>query len=83
VLSFSFEVHVRQGRVTLPCKSLPGVRAPNRSAGECREVVGSLGMLRVGNRNREESGGELRVLQGSRGDCVRVDESTVKYKGVE
>lgn len=27
------------------------------SAGECREVVGSLGKLRVGNRNREESGG--------------------------
>jgi len=30
VLSFSFEVGMRQGRVTLPCKSLPGVRAPNR-----------------------------------------------------
>ena len=30
VLSFSFEVRVRQGRVTLPCKSLRGVRAPNR-----------------------------------------------------
>jgi len=29
VLSFSFEVRVRQGRVTLPCKSLRGVRAPN------------------------------------------------------
>jgi len=29
VLSFSFEVGVRQGRVTLPCKSLGGVRAPN------------------------------------------------------
>jgi len=29
VLSFSFEVHVHQGRVTLPCKSLRGVRAPN------------------------------------------------------
>jgi len=29
VLSFSFEVGVRQGRVTLPCKSLRGVRAPN------------------------------------------------------
>ena len=29
VLSFSFEVRVRQGRVTLPCKSLQGVRAPN------------------------------------------------------
>jgi len=30
VLSFSFKVGVRQGRVTLPCKSLRGVRAPNR-----------------------------------------------------
>jgi len=29
VLSFSFEVGMRQGRVTLPCKSLRGVRAPN------------------------------------------------------
>jgi len=29
VLSFSFEVGVRQGRVTLPWKSLRGVRAPN------------------------------------------------------
>jgi len=28
VLSFSFEVGMRQGRVTLPCKSLRGVRAP-------------------------------------------------------
>jgi len=33
VLSFSFKVGVRQGRVTLPCKSLRGVRAPNRSTG--------------------------------------------------
>jgi len=32
VLSFSFEVGVRQGRVTLPCKSLRGVRAPNTSS---------------------------------------------------
>ena len=30
VLSFSFEVRMCQGRVTLPCKSLRGVRAPNR-----------------------------------------------------
>jgi len=30
VLSFSFEVRVHQGRVTLPCKSLRGVRAPNK-----------------------------------------------------
>jgi len=29
VLSFSFEAGMRQGRVTLPCKSLRGVRAPN------------------------------------------------------
>jgi len=29
VLSFSFEVRMHQGRVTLPCKSLRGVRAPN------------------------------------------------------
>jgi len=29
VLSFSFEVGMRQGRLTLPCKSLRGVRAPN------------------------------------------------------
>jgi len=29
VLSFSFEVGMRQRRVTLPCKSLQGVRAPN------------------------------------------------------
>ena len=29
VFSFSFEVRVRQGRVTLPCKSSRGVRAPN------------------------------------------------------
>ena len=29
VLSFSFEVGVRQGRVTLPCISLRGVRVPN------------------------------------------------------
>jgi len=32
VLSFSFEVGVRQGRATLPGKSLPGVRAPNTSS---------------------------------------------------
>jgi len=32
VLSFSFEVCVRQGRVTLPCKSLWGVLAPNTNA---------------------------------------------------
>jgi len=32
VLSFFFEVRVRQGRVTLPCKSLPGVRALNTSS---------------------------------------------------
>jgi len=29
VVSFSLEVHLRQGRVTLPRKSLRGVRAPN------------------------------------------------------
>jgi len=29
VSSFSFEVGMLQGRVTLPCKSLRGVRAPN------------------------------------------------------
>jgi len=29
VLSFSFKVRVCQGRVTLPCKSSQGVRAPN------------------------------------------------------
>jgi len=29
VLSFSFEVRAYQGRVTLTCKSLQGVRAPN------------------------------------------------------
>ena len=29
VLSFAFEVRVHQGRVTLPCKSLREVRAPN------------------------------------------------------
>jgi len=32
VLSFSFEVCVRQGRVTLLCKSLRGVLAPNTNA---------------------------------------------------
>jgi len=32
VLSFSFEVRVRQGRVTLPCKSLRGVPAPNTNS---------------------------------------------------
>jgi len=32
VLSFSLGVGVRQGRVTLPCKSLRGVRAPNTSS---------------------------------------------------
>ena len=32
VLSFSFEVRMRQGRVTLPCKSLRGVRSPNTSS---------------------------------------------------
>jgi len=32
VLSFSFEVGMRQGRVTLPCKSLRGIRAPNTSS---------------------------------------------------
>jgi len=32
VLSFSFKVRMRQGRVTLPCKSLRGVRAPNTSS---------------------------------------------------
>jgi len=31
VLSFSFKVRVCQGRVTLPCRSLRGVRAPNRN----------------------------------------------------
>ena len=40
VLSFSFEVRVRQGRVTFPCKSLQGVRAPNSVAdGESLEAV--------------------------------------------
>jgi len=29
LLSFSFEVGMRQGRVTLPCKSIRGVHAPN------------------------------------------------------
>ena len=29
VLSFSFKVRMRQGSVTLPCKSLRGVRTPN------------------------------------------------------
>jgi len=32
VLSFSFKVRVRQGRVSLPCKSLREVRAPNTSS---------------------------------------------------
>jgi len=32
VLSFSFKVRVRQGRVTLPCNSFRGVRAPNTSS---------------------------------------------------
>jgi len=32
VLSFSFEVRMRQGRVTWPCRSLRGVRAPNTSS---------------------------------------------------
>ena len=32
VLSFFFEVRVHQGRVTLPCKSLRGVRVPNTSS---------------------------------------------------
>jgi len=38
VLSFSFEVRVRQGRVTLPCKSLRGVRAPNKTEDGSQEV---------------------------------------------
>jgi len=33
VLSFFFEVRVRKGRVTLPCKSLRGVCAPNMPKG--------------------------------------------------
>jgi len=33
VLSFSFKVRVRQGRVTLPWKSFRGVRAPNTGCG--------------------------------------------------
>jgi len=32
VLSLSFEVRLRQGRVTLPCKSSQGVCAPNTSS---------------------------------------------------
>jgi len=32
VLSFSFAVGVNQGRVSLSCKSLRGVHAPNRSS---------------------------------------------------
>ena len=32
VLSFSFKVRVRQGRVTLPCESLGGVRVPNTTS---------------------------------------------------
>jgi len=32
VLAFSFEVGMRQGRVTLPCESLRAVRAPNTSS---------------------------------------------------
>ena len=32
VLSSSFEVGMRQGRVPLPCKSLQGVRAPNNGS---------------------------------------------------
>jgi len=60
VLSFSFEVGMCQGRVTLPCKSLRGVRAPNNLPGpgvedcsgnlpglgveDCSEVGDSLGL---------------------------------------
>jgi len=39
VLSFSFEVGMRQGRVTLPCKSLRGVRAPNTCPRLCHWIL--------------------------------------------
>jgi len=42
VLSFSFEVGVRQGRVTLAYKSLRGVRAPNSG----QEMVRGLSLAR-------------------------------------
>jgi len=32
VISFSFEVRACQGRLSLPCKSLRGIRAPNMSS---------------------------------------------------
>jgi len=41
VLAFSSEVRVRQGRVTLPCKSLPGVRAPNTTVAVDGQVESS------------------------------------------
>jgi len=37
-LTFSLEVRVRQGRVTLPCKSLSGVRGPNTQMTETSGV---------------------------------------------
>ena len=32
VISFSFEIRACQGRLSLPCKSLQGIRAPNASS---------------------------------------------------
>jgi len=40
VLSFSFEVGVPQCSVTLPCKSLPRVRAPNKLVLNCYQFLG-------------------------------------------
>jgi len=36
---FSFEVGMRQGRVTLPCESLRGVRAPNTTNMSTVEII--------------------------------------------
>ena len=53
MLSFSFEVGMRQGRVTLPCKSLRGVSAPNTESEtvwsvQCFRKTGKQG-IQVGN----------------------------------
>jgi len=57
VLSFFFEVGRRQGRVTLPCKSLRGVRVPNKLMEKCSRRLSQ----------RHEMGGE-KEIQGFKAD---------------
>jgi len=58
VFSFFFEARVRQGRVTLPCKSLRGVRVPTRIITRLKRYIRT--------RRRNITRGSMAELAGSR-----------------